>query len=73
MAGLTLIWRNAPPDEQAVLQRLADPLLGLAQRGGSRRRLVARVAIAAVALTLGLSWLVTGHQAAGALREDVWQ
>src|SRR3984885_4932104 len=42
VAGLTLIWRNAPPDEQAVLQRLADPLLGLAQRGGSRRRLRAR-------------------------------
>ena len=49
VAGLTLIWRNAPPDEQAVLQRLADPLLGLAEgrqrqptprcgAGGGRRR-----------------------------------
>ena len=61
VAGLTLIWRNAPPDEQAVLQRLADPLLGLAEGGGSRRRLVARVAIAAVALILGLDWLLTGR------------
>ncbi len=69
VAGLTLIWRNAPPDEQAVLQRLADPLLGLAEGSGSRRRIVARVAVAAVALVLGLNWLLTGHQAAGALRE----
>ena len=69
VAGLTLIWRNAPPDEQAVLRRLADPLLGLAEGSGSRRRIVARVAVAAVALTLGLDWLVTGHQVAGALRE----
>jgi signal transduction histidine kinase len=69
VAGLTLIWRNAPPDEQAVLQRLADPLLGLAEGSGSRRRIVARVAVATVALVLGLDWLLTGHQAAGALRE----
>ena len=69
VAGLTLIWRNAPPDEQAVLRRLADPLLGLAEGSGSRRRIVARVAVAAVALALGLDWLVTGHQVAGALRE----
>ena len=70
VAGLTLIWRNAPPDEQAVLRRLADPLLGLAEGGGgSRRRIAARVAVAAVALVWGLSWLLTGHQVAGALRE----
>jgi signal transduction histidine kinase len=69
VAGLTLIWRNAPPDEQAVLRRLADPLLGLAEGGGSRRRIVARVAVATVALVWGLSWLLTGHQVAGALRE----
>ena len=69
VAGLTLIWRNAPPDEQAVLQRLADPLLGLAEGSGSRRRVAARVAIAAVALVFGLNWLLTGHQAAVALRE----
>ncbi len=69
VAGLTLIWRNAPSDEQAVLRRLADPLLGLAEGSGSRRRIVARVAVAAVALALGLDWLLTGHQVAGALRE----
>ena len=68
-AGLTLIWRNAPPDEQAVLQRLADPLLGLAEGGRSRRRTVARIAVALVALGLGLSWLLTGHPDQSALRE----
>jgi len=69
VAGLTLIWRNAPPDEQAVLRRLADPLLGLAEGHTSRRRMVARVAVAAVALGLGLDWLLTGHTGQGALRE----
>jgi len=68
-AGLTLIWRNAPPDEQAVLRRLADPLLGLAEGSGSRRRLLARVAIAAVALAFGLTWLLTGRPDSSALRE----
>jgi signal transduction histidine kinase len=68
LAGLTLIWRNAPPDEQAVLHRLADPLLGLAEGGSSSRRTVVRVAIAAVALGLGLDWLLTGHPDQGALR-----
>jgi len=38
VAGITLIWRNAPPDEQVVLRRLAEPLLGLAQGSSSRRR-----------------------------------
>ncbi len=69
VAGLTLIWRNAPPDEQAVLRRLADPLLGLAEGRSSRRRTVARVAVAAVAVGLGLNWLLTGHPDHGALRE----
>ena len=36
VVGLTLIWRNTPPDEHAVLRRLADPVLGLAgARGGA--------------------------------------
>jgi signal transduction histidine kinase len=61
VAGVTLIWRNAPPDEQVVLRRLADPLLGLAQGSSSRRRTVARIVIAAVALGLGLGWLLSGN------------
>jgi signal transduction histidine kinase len=69
VGGVTLIWRNAPPDEQAVLQRLADPLLGLAQGSRSRRRTVVRVVVAAVALGLGLGWLLTGHPDQSALRQ----
>ncbi len=69
VAGLTLIWRNAPPDEQAVLRRLADPLLGLAEGTGSRRRIAARVTLAAVAVGFGLNWLLTGRTDVGALRE----
>jgi signal transduction histidine kinase len=69
VAGLTLIWRNAPPDEQAVLHRLADPLLGRAEGGRSRRRTMARIAVALVALGFGLNWLLTGHPDQSALRE----
>ena len=69
VGGVTLIWRNAPADEQAVLQRLADPLLGLAQGSRSRRRTVVRIVVAAVALGLGLGWLLTGHPDQSALRQ----
>ena len=69
VAGVTLIWRNAPPDEQVILRRLADPLLGLAEGSSSRRRTVARIVIAAVALGLGLIWLLTGHPDQSALRQ----
>ena len=34
VVGLTLIWRNTPPDEHEVLRRLADPVLGLAGPAG---------------------------------------
>ncbi|HEX3389200.1 MAG TPA: PspC domain-containing protein [Streptosporangiaceae bacterium] len=69
VAGVTLIWRNAPPDEQVVIRRLADPLVSLAQGGSSRRRTVTRIVIAALALGLGLGWLLTGHPDQSALRQ----
>ena len=69
VAGVTLIWRNAPPDEQVVLRRLADPLLGLAQGSSSRRRTVVRIVVAALALGLGLIWLLTGHPDQSTLRQ----
>jgi signal transduction histidine kinase/phage shock protein PspC (stress-responsive transcriptional regulator) len=65
--GLVLIWRNAPPEERAVLARLADPLLGLTG-GSSRRRIVARVVIAAILLVAGLSTLLPAHPDLAALR-----
>jgi signal transduction histidine kinase len=58
-AGIVLIWRNAPPDEQAVLRRIAEPLLGLTP-GRRRSRLVVRGLIAAVLLGGGLGSLL--HQ-----------
>src|SRR5690242_10578543 len=66
--ALVLIWRNAPAEEQAVLQRLADPLLGIAA-GSSRRRIVIRVVIAALLLVVGLSILLSGRHDFAAVRQ----
>jgi signal transduction histidine kinase/phage shock protein PspC (stress-responsive transcriptional regulator) len=66
--ALVLVWRNAPAEEQAVLQRLADPLLGIAA-GSSRRRIVIRVVIAALLLVVGLSILLSGRHDFAAVRQ----
>ena len=68
VAGLVLIWRNAPAGEQGLLHRLTDPLLGLAG-GGSRARIALRVAVAAALFGTGLSALLTGHPNRYTLRE----
>ena len=60
VAGIVLIWRNAPPDEQATMRGLAEPLLGLAE-GNGRTRIAARVSIAALLLAVGLLILLSGH------------
>jgi signal transduction histidine kinase len=60
VAGIVLIWRNAPPDEQATMRRLAEPLLGLAE-GNGQTRTAARVSIAALLLAVGLLILLSGH------------
>ena len=62
VVGLTLIWRNTPPDEHAVLRRLADPVLGLAGAGG-RRRPVLRIVTAVLLLIIGLAALLSGRGA----------
>ena len=62
VVGLTLIWRNTPPDEHAVLRRLADPVLGLAGAGGRRRPLL-RIAAAVLLLIIGLAALLSGRSA----------
>ncbi|HEY1347797.1 MAG TPA: PspC domain-containing protein, partial [Streptosporangiaceae bacterium] len=62
VVGLTLIWRNSPEDEQAVLRRLAEPVLGLA--GASRRRrTLLRIGAAALLLIIGLGALLSGRGA----------
>src|SRR6266566_242600 len=62
VVGLTLIWRNTPPDEHAVHRRLADPVLGLAGAGGRRRPLL-RIVAAVLLLIIGLAGLLSGRSA----------
>jgi signal transduction histidine kinase len=60
VCGMVLIWRNADPDEQAVLHRLAGPVF-TPETAGAKERLWLRVLITAVLIGLGLSVLVTGR------------
>ncbi|HXZ77963.1 MAG TPA: PspC domain-containing protein, partial [Streptosporangiaceae bacterium] len=67
--GITLIWRNSPAEEHAVLRRLAEPVLGLAQ-GGRRSRSLLRIGGSVLLLVIGLGALLSGrsaHQLAGPL------
>ena len=66
-AGLVLIWRNAPADEQATMRRLAEPLLGLAE-GNRRSGTAVRVAVATMLLAVGLFILLSGPVSRAALR-----
>jgi signal transduction histidine kinase len=60
-AGLVLIWRNAPGNEQARMRHLAEPLLGLTtDRRWSRAWL--RVTFSAVLLIAGTVILVDGRK-----------
>ena len=62
VAGLILVWRNAPEEEREVMRWLSDPLVHLGRFSpGSRRSLLGRV-VAGLALLLGgLSLLVEFH------------
>ena len=66
LAGLVLIWRNAEPEEQASLRRVAEPAIDLAS-GYRGRWIVARAALAAVLLGGGVAALLTGHPRRAAL------
>jgi len=66
VSGVALIWRNASPDEQIMLRRLAQPLLGRPRPG--KRSTVLRASAAAVLLASGLSLLLGGHGGAALLR-----
>jgi signal transduction histidine kinase len=62
VAGLTLIWRNAPDGERAGMQRLVQPLENLGPNGSAARRGTRlRFAGAAVLLVVGLGWLLSLH------------
>jgi phage shock protein PspC (stress-responsive transcriptional regulator) len=64
-AGLVLIWRNAPADEQVIMRRLAEPLPGLAD-GSSRSLRVLRVLTACV--LLGVAGALLSHSSRVLLR-----
>jgi signal transduction histidine kinase len=62
VAGLTLIWRNADPDEQASLRRLVEPLEAAAGQRSATKGSVIRLCVAGVLLVSGLSVLVAVHR-----------
>jgi signal transduction histidine kinase len=74
VAGLVLIWRNATPDEQATLRRLAEPLgaaAGPAKRVGGRgggRGSAIRLTVAGIMVFGGAAWLATTHASLALLR-----
>jgi signal transduction histidine kinase len=62
VAGLTLIWRNAPDDERAGMRRLVQPLESLTGSGKAARRATRlRFIGAAVLLAVGLGVLLSLH------------
>jgi signal transduction histidine kinase len=62
VAGLTLIWRNAPDDERAGMRRLVQPLESLTGSGKTARRATRlRFVGAAVLLAVGLGVLLSLH------------
>jgi signal transduction histidine kinase len=71
VAGLVLIWRNARPDEQAALRRLAEPLgaaAGPARPGRPGRRAAIRLTIGGLLIVGGAAWLSTLHASLALLR-----
>ncbi len=72
-AGLVLIWRNAPQDEQETMRRLTEPLGAAGTRLGmtgprKRSATIARASLTGVLLIGGLALLLSGHDGAELLR-----
>ena len=68
VAGLTLIWRNAAPDEQATLRRLVEPLNAVAGPARPNRRSAIRLTIAGLLIFGGAGWLASSHKSLTLLR-----
>jgi signal transduction histidine kinase len=71
VAGLVLVWRNAPAVEQETMRQLAEPLLGVTgEPAGDRRRsaIAVRTAAGVVMLGAGLGILLSGNAGAQLLR-----
>src|SRR5262249_9003635 len=67
VVGLVLIWRNAPGDEQAIMRRLAEPLLGLTAPT-RRSRIILRALAGILLLVVGLGVLLSGRPQGAVLR-----
>ena len=66
-AGLILIWRNAPADEQAMMRHQVQPLLGLTT-GSRRTGLILRLTVAVILLAGGIAALQSAHENVALLR-----
>ncbi len=64
-AGLVLVWRNAPPDEQQTLRKLGDPVF---ERTGHAAHPVRRLVLAGILLAGGAWLLLSGHRSYHLLR-----
>ena len=67
VAGLALIWRNASPEEQVTLRRLAEPLSSAGPVRPSRRAAI-RLTVAGLLVFGGAAWLASGHESLALLR-----
>ena len=65
VAGLVLIWRNAPQEEQATLRRLVEPFETAA---GSAKWTALRLVLAGALLLGGVGWLFSAHKSLALLR-----
>ena len=68
VAALTLIWRNAPPEEQATLRRMAEPLGAATASATGNKWSVGRIVVALGLMIGGGGWLASDHIEIGLLR-----
>jgi len=68
VAGLVLIWRNAPADEQATLRHLMEPLGATPGPAKPSKRSAVRLTIACLLLIGGVASLATARESLAMLR-----
>ncbi len=68
VAGLVLIWRNAPAEEQATLRRLLEPIETAAGSSTRGKWSVLRLVFAGALLVGGAGWLFSAHKSLALLR-----
>ena len=68
IAGLALIWRNAPEEDQATLRHLLEPLGVATGDVRPNRRSALRLVIAGALMAGGLGWLFSAHASLALLR-----